>query len=179
MFTGHTMPSRFGTAGILIGMERGYFVAGAKGSNRLSSFAWAGKQKRLWPRQLCFSLTSPLIALVRNWRFGCAIIADLRNECFDEVFDPVTQRALANFHPVPELRHRGEEFKRNITARRLRRNGYNHALLRLIVCLVRYHDSLAGSQTAVHQHQSASSIDGDCKSLLAKRIAAWQRAADE
>jgi len=117
------------------------------------------------------SLTSPFIELVRNWRFGCAIITDLLNKRFDEVFDPAAQRTFADFHPVPELRHRGEEFKGNKTARRLRRNGYDDALLRLIVCLVRYHDSLAGSETTGHQDQSASSIDGDCKGLLVKRIA--------
>jgi hypothetical protein len=45
--------------------------------------------------------------------------------------------------------------------------------------LVRYHYSLAGLDTTRHQDQSASSIDGDCKGLLVKRIATWQRAVDE
>jgi len=80
---------------------------------------------------------------------------------------------------VPELRHRGGEFKRNITARGLRRNGYDHTLLRLIVALVRYHYSLAGLDSTPHHEQSASSIDGDCKGLLVKRIATWQRSVDE
>ena len=143
----------------------------AEGSNRSGSFTWAGKQEKLRSMQLCFFLTSPLIELIRNWRFGCAITTDLQNKCLNEVFDPATQRTLANFQPVPELRHRGGEFKRNITARRLRRNGYDDALLRLIVSLVRYHYSLAGLDTTSHQDQSASSIDGDCKGLLVKRIA--------
>ena len=146
-------------------------VFGAEGSNRSGSFTWAGKQEKLRSMQLCFFLTSPLIELIRNWRFGCAITTDLQNKCLNEVFDPATQRTLANFQPVPELRHRGGEFKRNITARRLRRNGYDDALLRLIVSLVRYHYSLAGLDTTRHQDQSASSIDGDCKGLLVKRIA--------
>src|ERR1700757_230552 len=135
------------------------------------SFTWAGKQEKLRSMQLVFFLTSPLIELIRNWRFGCAINTDLQNKCLNEVFDPATQRTLANFQPVPELRHRGGELKRNITARRLRRNGYDDALLRLIVSLVRYHYSLAGLDTTRHQDQSASSIDGDCKGLLVKRIA--------
>src|SRR5262249_1016600 len=146
-------------------------VFGAEGSNRLGSFTWAGKQEKLRSMQLGFFLTSPLIELIRKWPFGCAITTDLQNKCLNEVFDPATQRTLANFQPVPELRHRGGEFKRNITARRLRRNGYDDALLRLIVSLVRYHYSLAGLDTTRHQDQSASSIDGDCKGLLVKRIA--------
>jgi hypothetical protein len=146
-------------------------VFGAEGSNRSGSFTWAGKQEKLRPMQLCFFLTSPFIELIRNWPFGCAITTDLQNKGLNEVFDPATQRTLANFQPVPELRHRGGEFKRNITARRLRRNGYDDALLRLIVSLVRYHYSLAGLDTTRHQDQSASSIDGDCKGLLVKRIA--------
>ena len=112
-----------------------------------------------------------LAGLIRNWRFGCAITTDLLNKCLNEVFDPATQRTLANFQPVPELRHRGGEFERNITARRLRRNGNDDALLRLIVSLVRYHYSLAGLDTTRHQDQSASSVDGDCKGLLVKRFA--------
>jgi hypothetical protein len=146
-------------------------VFGAEGSNRSGSFTWAGKQEKLRSMQLCFFLTAPFIELIRNWPFGCAITTDLQNKGLNEVFDPATQRTLANFQPVPELRHRGEEFKRNITARRLRRNGHDDALLRLIVCLVRYHYSLAGLDTTRHQDQSASSIDGDCKGLLVKRIA--------
>ena len=58
-----------------------------------------------------------------------------------------------------------------MTAPRLRRNGYDDALLRLIVSLVRYHYSLAGLNTTRQQDHSASSTDGDCKSLLVKRIA--------
>src|SRR5215469_10278287 len=129
--------------------------------------------------QLCFFLTSPLTELISNWPFGCAITTDLQNKCLNEVFDPAAQRTLANLQPVPELRHRGGEFKRNMTTRRLRRNGYDYALLRLIVSLVRYHYSLAGSDTTRHQDQSAGSIDGDCKGLLVKRIATWQRAVNE
>src|SRR5437879_7561188 len=154
-------------------------VVGAEGSNRSGSFTWAGKQEKLRSMQLCFFLTSPLIELIRNWRFGCAIITDLQNNCLNEVFDPATQRTLANFQPVPELRHRGGEFKRNITARRLRRNGYDDALLRLTVSLGRYHYSLAGVDTTRHQDQSASSIDGDCKGRPAKRSTTSQRAVDE
>jgi hypothetical protein len=152
---------------------RTYFedIKARKGSNRSGSFTWAGKQEKLRSMQLCFLLTSPFIELIRNWPFGCAITTDLQNKCLNEVFDPATQRTLANFQPVPELRHRGGEFKRNMTARRLRRNGYDDALLRLIVSLVRYHYSLAGLDTTRHQDQSASSIDGDCKGLLVKRIA--------
>src|SRR5215467_4218301 len=120
--------------------------------------------------QLCFFLTA-LIGLIKNWRFGCAITADLQNKCLDEVFDPATQRTLANFQYVTELRRRRGEFKRNITTRGLRRNEYDDALLRLIVSLVRYHYSLAGLDTTRHQDQSASSINGDCKGLLVKRIA--------
>src|SRR5262249_46964483 len=146
-------------------------VSGAESSNRSGSFTWAGKQEKLRSMQLCFFLTSTLIGLIRNWRIGCAITTDLQNECLNEVFDPATQRTLANFQPVPELRHRGGEFKRNITTRRLRRNGYDDTLLRLIVSLVHYHYSLAGLDTTRHQDQSASSIDGDCKGLLVKRIA--------
>ena len=121
--------------------------------------------------QLCFFLTSPFIELSRNWLLGCAITTDLQDKCLNEIFDPATQRTLANFQPVPELRHRGGEFKRNITACRLRHNGYDDALLRLIVSLVRYHDSLAGFDTTRHPDQSASFIDGDCEGLLVKRIA--------
>src|SRR5262247_195386 len=120
--------------------------------------------------QLCFFLTCPLIELLRYWRFGRAITTDLQNKCLNEEFDPATKRTLANFQPVPELRHGGGEFKRNITARRLLRNGYDNALLRLIVCLVRYHYSLAGLDTTRHQYQSAGSIDGDCKGLFVKEI---------
>src|SRR5215471_12282327 len=121
--------------------------------------------------QLFLFLTAPLAELIRNWRFGCAITTDLQNKCLNEVFNPAAQRTLANFQPVPELGHRGEKFKRNITARRLRRNGYDDALLRLIVSLVRYHYSLAGLDTTRHQDQSASSIEGDCKGFLVKRLA--------
>src|SRR3974377_1557719 len=135
------------------------------------SFTWAGKQEKLRSMQLCFFLTAPLIELIRNWRFGCAITTDLQNKCLNEVFGPATQRTLANFQPVPELRHRSGEFKGNNTARRLRRNGYDDAFLRLIVSLVRYHYSLAGLDTTRHEDQSTSSIDGDCKGLLVKRIA--------
>src|SRR3974377_478984 len=138
-------------------------VFGAEGSNRSGSFTWAGKHETF--------LTAPLIELIRNWRFGCVITTDLQNKCLNEVFEPATQRTLANFQPVPELWHRGREFKRNITARRLRRNGYDDALLRLIVSLVRYHYSRAGLDSPRHQDQSAGSIDGDCKGLLVKRIA--------
>src|SRR4029077_3581135 len=106
----------------------------------------------------------------RNRPFGC-ITTDLQNECLNEIFDPATQRTLANFQPVPELRRRGGESKRNIAASRLRHNRYDDALLRLIVCLIRYHDSLAGFDTTRHPDQSASFIDGDCKGLLVKRIA--------
>src|SRR5258707_11576053 len=113
-----------------------------------------------------------LAGLIRNWRFGCAITTDLLNKCLNEVFDPATQRTLANFQPVPELRHRGGESKHNIAARRLRHNGYDDALLGPIVCLVRYHDSLAGFDSTRHPDQSASFIDGDCEGLLVKRIAA-------
>src|SRR6266403_1531852 len=120
---------------------------------------------------IAFRVQGNRFEYIRNWRFGCAITTDLQNKCLNEVFDPATQRTLANFQPAPELRHRGGKFKRNITARRLRRNGYNDALLRLIVSLVRYHYSLAGLDTTRHQDQSASSIDGDCKGLLVKRIA--------
>jgi hypothetical protein len=116
---------------------------------------------------------------MRKWRFGCAITADLHNKCLNEVFDHATQRTLANFQPVPELRHLGGEFKRNIIARRLGHNGYDDALLRLIVCLVRYHYSLAGLDPTRHQDQSTRSIDGDCRGLLVKRITTWQSAVDE
>src|SRR6266576_3675173 len=150
-------------------------VFGAEGSNRSGSFTWAGKQEKLRSMQLCFFLTPPLIELIRNWRFGCAITTDLQNKCLNEVFDPATQRTLANFQPVPELRHRGGEFKRNITARRLRRNGYDDALLRLIVSLVRYHYSLAGLDTTRHQDQSAPSTDRDCSLLLVQRSAIYQQ----
>jgi hypothetical protein len=129
--------------------------------------------------QLWFFVTAPLNELIRNWRFGCAITTDLQNQCLNEVFDPTTQRTLANFQPMPELRHRGGEFKRNIAAPSLRRNGYDDALLRLIVSLVCHHYSLAGLDTTRHQDQSASSTDGDCQGLLVKRIAAWQRAVDK
>src|SRR5215475_10432792 len=113
-------------------------IFGAEGSNRSGSFTRAGKQEELRSMQLCFLLTSPLIELIRNCRFGCAISTDLQNKCLNEVFDPATQRTFANFQPVPELRHRGGEFKRHITARRMRRDRYDDALLRLIVSLVRY-----------------------------------------
>jgi len=146
-------------------------VVGAEGSNRSGSFTWAGKQEKLRSMQLRFFLTAPLIELFRNWRFGCAITTDLQNKCLNEVFDPATQRALANFQPMPEVRRRGCEFKRNITARRMRRNGHDDALLRLIVSLVRYHYSLARLDATGHQDQSASSIDGDGKGFLVKRIA--------
>ena len=92
-----------------------------------------------------------LIDLIRNWRFGCVITTDLQNKCLNEVFHPATQRTLANCQPVPELRHRRGEFKRNIIARRLRRNGCDDALLRPIVSLVRYHYSLAGLHATRHQ----------------------------
>jgi hypothetical protein len=129
--------------------------------------------------QLCFFLTAPRIELISNWRFGCAITADLQKKFLNEVFDPTTQRTLADFQPVPEPRRRRGEFKRNITTRGLRRNRYHDALLRLIVSLVGYHYSLAGLDTIRHQDQSASSIDGGCKGFLVKRIATWQRAVDE
>src|SRR3974377_1962164 len=107
-------------------------VFGAEGSNRSGSFMWAGKQEKLRSIHLCSPSTAPLRELIGNWRFGCTITTDLQNKCLNEVFDPATQRTLANFQPVPELRHRSGEFKRNITARRLRCNGYDDALLRLI-----------------------------------------------
>ena len=121
--------------------------------------------------QQFFLLISLFIELIRNGPFGCAITTDLQNKSLNEVFDPATKRTLANFQPVPELWHGGGEFKRNMTARRLRRNGYDDALLRLIVSLVRYHYSLAGLDTTHQQVQSASCTEGECKSLLVKRIA--------
>ena len=72
-------------------------VFGAEGSNRSGSFTWAGKQEKLRSMQLCFFLTSHFIELIRNWPFGCAITTDLQNKALNEVFDPVTQRTLANF----------------------------------------------------------------------------------
>ena len=127
--------------------------------------------RKLLSMQLCVFLAYALVELIRNWPFGCVISTDLQNNCLNEVFDPTTQRTPANLQSMPELRHRGGEFKRNITARRLRRNRYDDALLRLIVSLVRYHYSLAGLDTTRHQDQSASSIDGECKGLLIERIA--------
>ncbi len=60
-----------------------------------------------------------------------------------------------------------------MTARRLRHNGDDDALFRLVVSLVRYQYPLAGLDTTCHQDQSASSIDGDCIGLLVERIATY------
>src|SRR4051794_29833019 len=129
----------------------------------ISSFTWAGEQEKLRSIQLCFLLNSSFIELIRSWPLGCAIAVDLHNKGLNEVFDPATQRTLANFHSMPELRRRRGESKRNITARRLRHSRYDDALLRLIVCLVRYHYSLTSADTTRHPDQSACFIDGDRK----------------
>jgi len=129
--------------------------------------------------QLCFFLKSPFVEFSGNWVLRCAITTDLLNECFNEIFDPATQRTPANFHPMPELRHWPGKSKPNIAARWLRHNGYDDAFLRLIVCLIRNHYSLAVFDTTCHPDQSASLIDGDCRGLFVKRIATWQRAIDE
>lgn len=101
---------------------------------------------------------------------------DQRNKRLNEVLAPATKgEIVANFQPVPEPRHGGGEFKRNIIARRLRHshNGYDGALLRLAVSLVRYQYSLAGLYTTCHRDQSASSTDGDCVGLFVERIATY------
>jgi hypothetical protein len=129
--------------------------------------------------QLVFFPACPLMERIANCAFGCAITTELQNKCLNKKLDPTAQRTLANFHAVPELRRRGGESERNIAARRLRDNGYDRALLRLIVCLVRYHDSLARLDATRHPDQSASFMDGDGKRLLVKRIATRQRTVDE
>jgi hypothetical protein len=87
-----------------------------------------------------------------KFRGGYAITADERNKCLNEVFAPVTKReTVANFHTPPELRHRGAEFERNLTAGRLRHNGYDDALLHPAVSLVRYQYSLAGPDATCYQ----------------------------
>lgn len=109
-----------------------------------------------------------------NFRGGYAIATDYWNKCLNEVFSPATKRETgANFQPVPEPWHRGRKFKRNMSARRPCHNGYNDALLRLVVSLVRYQYPLTGLDTRRHQHQSASFIDGDCIGLLVERIATY------
>ena len=79
---------------------------------------------------------------------------------------------LANFQPTPKQGRRLRKLKGNFTAvchARLNRN--NNAQFRLIVSLVRYYQSLAGSDTAGHRNQSAVSIDQDRVGFFVKWIA--------
>jgi hypothetical protein len=87
---------------------------------------------------------------------------------------------LANFQPAPELRHGRRKFEGDVAAvRRACHNGYNDALFRLIVSLVRHHKSLAGLDSARHGNQTAGSIDRNRGSFFVERIACLRVAVDE
>lgn len=87
---------------------------------------------------------------------------------------------LANFQFTPELRHRRRKFKGDLVGvSRTSRNGYNDALFRLIVSLVRHRQSLAGLDSTRHGNQSAGSIDRNRASFFVEWIACLRAAVDE
>ena len=58
-------------------------------------------------------------------------------------------------------------------------NGYDDALLRLVVSFIGYHQSLAGLDATRRRNQSAVSIDGDREGLLVEGISILGIAIDE
>src|SRR6202171_2446275 len=51
---------------------------GAVGQNRTRSIKWAEKQEKFRPKEMCFFLTSPFIALIRIWRKITALTGGLQ-----------------------------------------------------------------------------------------------------
>ena len=87
---------------------------------------------------------------------------------------------LANFQLTPDLRHRCGKFKGNVTAVcRACPNRYDDTLFRLVVSLVRHHQSLSGSDTTRHRNQSAVSIDQDREGFFVEWIATQRAPVNE
>ena len=62
---------------------------------------------------------------------------------------------------------------------KFRPNGYDNALLRLIVSFVRYHEPLAGLHTTGRRNQSAGPVDDDRVGFLIKWSSTGRMAVNE
>ena len=87
---------------------------------------------------------------------------------------------MPNFQPTPKQGRRLRKLKGNFTAvRHARLNRDNNAQFRLVVSLIRDHQSLAGPDTAGHRNQPAVSIDQDRIGFLVEWIATRRSAVNE